>query len=166
MRSGNFTWQHFVESQYSGLKIFPFNVCDLILGTRRQFFARLFNLPKDFSSVLVNLFLSLEPPAIKLLKARSSLLKRLKKHPVREISSSMSLKNVLFKKQVGWTYESYFLCKKINTELHVSLFDFSAFCTDLALSLAQKCAKVDRANGSDVLGFFLLFQDASHFLSF
>lgn len=121
----------FVESQFSSLELCPFNVCDAMLSCRRKFFASVFELPRDFSSVLVNVFLSLDPPSVKLLKARSSLFKRLVKHPVHEVSFSLSLEEQLYVKRVGWTYESYFLCKKINPDLTVSDFNFSSFSSDL-----------------------------------
>jgi hypothetical protein len=166
----------FVESQFSSLEVCSFNVCDPMLSIRRKFFARLFDLPRDFSSSLVNVFLSLEPPSIRLLRARFSLAKRLAKHPVLEVSSSLLLERILLKKRVGWLYEAYFLCKKINPALSIVNFDFGDFCanllegfpdtTVLSLELVQEQARINLGNGCDTLGFFLLFSDAAHFLDF
>jgi hypothetical protein len=96
----------FVESQFSSLEVCSFNVCDPMLSCRRKFFLCLFDLPCDFSSSLVNVFLSLEPPSIRPLRARFSLAKRLAKHPMLEVSSSLLLERKLFEKRVGWTYEA------------------------------------------------------------
>jgi hypothetical protein len=148
-------YRSLVESQLFGSELFPSSAVSVLKRVRRLFIAYLFELPIDTSSTLANFLLKLLPAELQLLKTRWLFSRRLMRHAVPGVQTTLQLEVALARRSVGWTHENFIIARQINPALGKANFSLSTFASELFtdfpdvdqlnFALLQKKAREDEA---------------------
>jgi hypothetical protein len=120
-------YRAFVESQLYGMELFPACAVPVIDRVRRVFFASVYNLPADTPSIVANFFLRLLPAELLILKQRCAFAKRLSNHSVQAVANAIRLGQLVEKRSVGWSHESFIVARQIYPPLRRSTFSLEPF---------------------------------------